>query len=140
VTQITMDDEKDALLSSLNAQREHVLGRLEGLRRVPPKTISAFGWTCLGMVRHLALDLERFWFRTIVAGEPVDVGASETAEDPGGYLGGYPRVPCSVCTGRRSSTRAGSLPVDPSTSRRPGGPSSAGLTGGSAAFAKSSCA
>jgi Protein of unknown function (DUF664) len=30
------------------------------------------GWTCLGLVQHLALDVERFWFREIVAGETID--------------------------------------------------------------------
>ena len=32
------------------------------------------GWTCVGMVRHLALHVERFWFREIVAGELFDHG------------------------------------------------------------------
>jgi hypothetical protein len=32
------------------------------------------GWTCAGMVRHLALHVERFWFREIVAGELFDHG------------------------------------------------------------------
>lgn len=27
------------------------------------------GWNCLGLVQHLALDVERFWFRAVVAGE-----------------------------------------------------------------------
>ncbi len=27
------------------------------------------GWSCLGPVRHLALDDERFWFRGTIAGE-----------------------------------------------------------------------
>ncbi|MER6677530.1 DUF664 domain-containing protein [Streptomyces sp. NPDC000983] len=27
------------------------------------------GWTCLGLVQHLALDVERFWFRAVAAGE-----------------------------------------------------------------------
>ncbi len=66
--------ESQALLSSLNGQRSHVLGILDGLpaealrRRVLPS-----GWTCLGLVRHLALDVERFWFRSIVAGEEVEL-------------------------------------------------------------------
>ncbi|MGE5134587.1 MAG: DinB family protein [Gemmatimonadota bacterium] len=66
--------ERQVLLSSLEAQRGHVLGILEGLpgealhRRVLPS-----GWTCLGLVRHLALDVERFWFRSIVAGEQVEL-------------------------------------------------------------------
>jgi hypothetical protein len=73
-----MSEETSMLLSSLNNQREHVLGSLEGLpdeglRRAVLPT----GWSCLGLVQHLALDVERFWFRGIVAG---DVS----------LLGGYP--------------------------------------------------
>ena len=66
--------ESQVLLSSLETQRGHVLGILEGLpgealhRRVLPS-----GWTCLGLIRHLALDVERFWFRSIVAGEQVEL-------------------------------------------------------------------
>jgi hypothetical protein len=68
-----------SLLAALDAQRGHVLGILEGLpdeelrRPVLPS-----GWTCLGLVRHLALDVERFWFRAVVAGEQVDL---ETGAD-----------------------------------------------------------
>jgi Protein of unknown function (DUF664) len=67
-----VNDEKDALLAALNAQREHVLGALDGLspgdlrRPVLPS-----GWTAAGMVRHLALEVEQFWFRGAVAGEPL---------------------------------------------------------------------
>jgi uncharacterized damage-inducible protein DinB len=72
--------EGTALLSSLNNQREHVLGILEGLgddalrRPVLPS-----GWTCLGLVRHLAVDVERFWFRRVVAGQPVEARVSDAA-------------------------------------------------------------
>ncbi|WP_406044216.1 DinB family protein [Micromonospora sp. NBC_00898] len=57
------------LLAQLDAQREHVLGILDGLdddalrRPVLPS-----GWSCLGLVRHLAVDVERFWFHCVVAG------------------------------------------------------------------------
>jgi len=65
-----MTDEKDLLLGHLRSQRRHVLGILEGLdddalrRPVLPS-----GWSCLGLVQHLTLDDERFWFRGVVAGE-----------------------------------------------------------------------
>jgi hypothetical protein len=67
-------DERTALLRQLQAQRGHVLGSLEGLtddelrRPVLPS-----GWTCLGLVQHLALDVERFWFRSVFAGERVEL-------------------------------------------------------------------
>jgi hypothetical protein len=28
-------------------------------------------WTCAGLVHHLTIDVERFWFRAVVAGEPI---------------------------------------------------------------------
>ncbi len=76
-----MAGETAVLLSSLNSQREHVLGILDGLsdddlrRPVLPSQ-----WTCLGLVQHLALDVEQFWFRRVLAGEHAD--ADENA-DPG---------------------------------------------------------
>ena len=30
------------------------------------------GWTCAGLVQHLALDDERFWFRQVMTGEQVE--------------------------------------------------------------------
>ena len=72
--------ESGALLSSLNDQREHVLGILEGLStEALRRPVLPSGWTCLGLVQHLAVDVERFWFRQVVAGEPVDDGESADA-------------------------------------------------------------
>jgi uncharacterized damage-inducible protein DinB len=58
------------LLDTLNAEREHVLGIIDGLadenlrRPVLPS-----GWTILGLVNHLALDDEMFWFRAVMTGQ-----------------------------------------------------------------------
>jgi hypothetical protein len=47
-----------------------VLGILEGLDdEALRRPILPSGWSCLGLVQHLALDVERFWFRCVVAGE-----------------------------------------------------------------------
>lgn len=65
-------DDKAALRSALTNQRDHVVEILEGLsdeelrRPVLPSQ-----WTCLGLVQHLAVDVERFWFRDVFAGEPM---------------------------------------------------------------------
>jgi hypothetical protein len=68
-----MDAAKEALLQSLEAQRAHVLGCLEGLDATALRQpVLPTGWNCVGMVHHLALDIERFWFRETVAGEIVD--------------------------------------------------------------------
>jgi uncharacterized damage-inducible protein DinB len=66
-----IDAETTLLKSYLTGQREHVLGILDGLddeqlhRPVLPS-----GWSCLAVVQHLTLDVERFWFRAVVAAEP----------------------------------------------------------------------
>ncbi len=62
--------ETELLLAHLRSQRRHVLGILEGLDEEGlRRPVLPSGWSCLGLVRHLALDDERFWFRGVVAGE-----------------------------------------------------------------------
>jgi uncharacterized damage-inducible protein DinB len=64
--------ESQALLSSLANQREHVLGILEGLSEEDlRRPMLPSQWSCAGLVHHLAIDVERFWFRVVVAGEKV---------------------------------------------------------------------
>ncbi|HWS58238.1 MAG TPA: DinB family protein [Actinotalea sp.] len=72
--------ETRALLSTLDAQRRHVLGILEGLSDADlRRAVLPSGWSCLGLVRHLALDVERFWFRAVVAGERVELESGDGA-------------------------------------------------------------
>jgi len=67
------DVERDVLLGSLRGLRQHVLSQLERLddeqlrRPVLPS-----GWTCLGLVRHLTLSDERYWFEVVMGGGPLD--------------------------------------------------------------------
>lgn len=69
--------EIDRLVASLDTQRRHVLGALEGLDgRDVRRPVLPSGWTCLGMVQHLTSDIERFWFGCVVAGKP------DTSDDP----------------------------------------------------------
>jgi uncharacterized damage-inducible protein DinB len=57
----------------LGQGRRHVLGILEGLSDEDlRRPILPSGWSCLGLVQHLALDVEQFWFRRVVAGEQLD--------------------------------------------------------------------
>jgi hypothetical protein len=73
-----MTAEAAGLLSALNDQRDHVLGILDGLSEDDlRRPVLPSQWTCLGLVQHLALDVERFWFRRVIAGEPGDDSASE---------------------------------------------------------------
>lgn len=73
MTQPPVTRERQALVSSLAAQRQHVLGILEGLpeQSLRRPTILRSHWTCAGLVHHLTVDVERFWFRAVVAGEPM---------------------------------------------------------------------
>lgn len=76
----TPSDEKVALLSYLNAQRHHVLGSLDGLSDADlRRPVLPSGWSCLGLLQHLALDVERFWFRALVAGESVELKSGANA-------------------------------------------------------------
>jgi uncharacterized damage-inducible protein DinB len=72
MTHPPMTKESQALLSCLAKQRGHVLGILESLSEEDlRRPILPSGWTCAGLVHHLSTDVERFWFRVVVAGEPV---------------------------------------------------------------------
>lgn len=39
------------------------------------------GWHCLGLVKHLALSDEHYWFRCVVAGESLDFFPTEPNAD-----------------------------------------------------------
>lgn len=69
-----MEEPDRALLTRRLARaRQHVLDQLEGLtddqlrRPVLPS-----GWSCLGLVRHLTLSDERYWFEVVVDGGVLD--------------------------------------------------------------------
>jgi len=68
------DPTKQELLAWLDAKRRHVVDQVDALpedelrrSRLPS------GWTPLGLVQHLALDVERVWLRRVMTGEPVDL-------------------------------------------------------------------
>ena len=64
--------ETAVLVASLNRRRDHVLGILDGLGdEALRRPVLPSGWACAGLVQHLALDVERFWFRNVFAGEAV---------------------------------------------------------------------
>jgi uncharacterized damage-inducible protein DinB len=80
--------EQQVLLRYLNSQRAHILEAVNGLdvddlrRPVLPSQ-----WTCIGLVNHLSLDVEHFWFQAVVAGDEAAVehvrGSSDNAWDVG---------------------------------------------------------
>jgi hypothetical protein len=82
MSQPILGRERTTLLSYLSAQRTHVLGILEGLDEdALRRPVLPSGWTCLGLVQHLAFDVERFWFRCVVAGEQTAIAALAATPD-----------------------------------------------------------
>lgn len=63
--------QSQVLLDALADQRRHVLGIVadltdEALRR----PVLPSGWSSLSLINHLALDVELFWFRAVMADQP----------------------------------------------------------------------
>lgn len=70
------------LVAYLDAQRRHVLRALDGLDdEALRRPVLPSGWSCLGLVQHLARDVERFWFQAVVAGDASVVEALDAAGD-----------------------------------------------------------
>lgn len=107
-------NEQQALSRALKSQREHIFEALQGLdvdelrREVLPSR-----WTCLGLVNHLSLDVERLWFQAVIAGNQTAVedvlGSSGNAWDVGiedsaetvlqGYRRNIERADAIIATG-----------------------------------------
>lgn len=74
---------KDELVEWLDAQRRHVAEQVEAMPAVARRhSLAPSGWTPRGLIRHLTLDVERVWFRAVMAGERVPL--------PEGYEGWIP--------------------------------------------------
>jgi uncharacterized damage-inducible protein DinB len=65
---------KRELLAWLDATRTHVA---EQVRAMPEearrRSHVPSGWTPRGVIRHLTLDVERVWFRAVMAGEHLEI-------------------------------------------------------------------
>jgi uncharacterized damage-inducible protein DinB len=80
--------EKQTLLDALASQRQHVLGILEDLDdEAMRRPVLPSGWSCLALLRHLALDDERFWFSGTVAGDPAVVADVLAGAEDGWHIG-----------------------------------------------------
>ena len=68
-----MTPEAEQLLRVLEAQRRHILSDIEGLSDEQlRRPVLPSGWHCLGLLKHLTLSDERYWFRCVMGGESVD--------------------------------------------------------------------
>ena len=76
-----MEPDTKAMLACLEAQRSHVMGILDGLPdEALHRAVLPSGWSSVGLVQHLAIDVERFWFRVILAGETIIEDESDSSE------------------------------------------------------------
>ncbi len=67
------DATRGALVRSLDAQRHHALGIVDGLSEAQlHEPVLPSGWSCVGLINHLAVDVERYWFSCIIGGAPSD--------------------------------------------------------------------
>ncbi|MEU7691430.1 MULTISPECIES: DinB family protein [Microbispora] len=74
--------EVETLLGYLNWKRRHVLDILDGLDEADlRRPVLPSAWTPVGLVHHLALDVERFWFRAVFGGDPEAVASFATSAD-----------------------------------------------------------
>ena len=65
---------KADLLAWLDARRAHVAEQMRSLPAEARRQSQVpSGWTPRGLIRHLTLDVERVWFRAVMAGESVDI-------------------------------------------------------------------
>jgi hypothetical protein len=70
---MTGSSERGALTKALATGRNHILGQLQGLTQDQLRTpVAPSGWTPLGLVRHLTLSDERYWFQVVIDGRPLD--------------------------------------------------------------------
>jgi hypothetical protein len=73
-----MDAEAEVLVEFLENQRAAVFAKIDGLSDdALHRAVFPSGWSCLGLVQHLAMDDERYWFRWIAAGEQVELSTSD---------------------------------------------------------------
>lgn len=73
-----LNAETELLLRYLQGLRDHVLGTLEGLTEEEMhRAMVPSGWTFLGLIQHLAIDVGHFWFTAFVWGEGVDLNKAE---------------------------------------------------------------
>lgn len=115
------DEEKNALLMFLEAQRSSVLAIIDGLDDQALTTpVLPSGWTPLGLIEHLGYA-ERHWFQEIVTGsaEPLpwpDDNTPLTTPRPASAVFAFYRAQCE-----RSNAVLASLPLStPPRGRHPG--------------------
>ena len=88
---VAVDVEITALMQCFQRQRNHVLGAVEGLSdEALRRPVLPSGWSCVGMVQHLTLSVERLYFRAVVAGDPVVIDLVSSQDSAWQVASGLP--------------------------------------------------
>lgn len=70
------------LLDGLDEVRRHVLGSLGGLSPEQlHRPVLPSGWSPLGLISHLTVDVERLWFGAVVGADPATIAGFEQRRD-----------------------------------------------------------
>ena len=116
----SVNAETEGLVHYLNQQRAAVLEIVDGLPETAlRRAVFPSGWTCLGLINHLAVDDERYWFRGVAVGEPIEF---PVADDTGWLVG--PEVAAADVFGlyhdeiARANAIIAATPVDAPARRR----------------------
>lgn len=71
-----------AALHALNEARDHVLEAADGLSATDLRRATLpSGWNLVELINHLTIDVERWWFRAVVAAEPEVIAGFDNAAD-----------------------------------------------------------
>ena len=110
--QLTLDSERAALTNFLDAQRDGLIRKLEGLDDLTARsTPTVSSLSLLGLVKHCATWEER-WFHVVMAGEPASDGWPEVRPEPRDadcLVGGSDTVEHWVARYRREIERSRSV-------------------------------
>ncbi|MFG3200713.1 DinB family protein [Streptomyces sp. NPDC048192] len=83
-------DERSMLVAMLDAQRATLKLKCSGLGpELARRSVSPSSLSLLGLVRHLA-DVERRWFRAVLAGQDVELRFSSPQDPEGDFEGAAP--------------------------------------------------
>lgn len=108
-TDVHAGAERDLLLGRLAGQRRHVLAAVDGLSDEQlRRSVLPSGWNAVGLVRHLTLGLERYWFGTVMGGAPLDYWPAGQGPDDGAadWRVGDEESPAEVLEEYRRATEA----------------------------------
>ena len=73
---------RDRLVRALDGARDHVIDQVSTMSRADLyRSQVPSNWSPLGLIRHLTLSDERYWFEVVVAGGPLDFWPPEPNGD-----------------------------------------------------------